>query len=564
MRLIAVICLATCIPSIKAFVPWRVNTTNLDPSTFYAVETPSRTAIRRHELRIYKAEAKFKSRASNKVTINRRKLLYSLPFARRDSDKTSGPISLSSDPDDISYWVDVEFGSSKKSFRMVIDTGSADTWIPSSNCNSKSCLAHRTFGSADSSTLDLTGNESFSIKYASGNVEGTIVKDTLALGSIILRNVGFGLATTVSDDFTTFPVDGILGLGFPSASAQKIPTFLDNLVSQNIISRRLFGVYLHRTSDGEKRGSVIFGMVDDARIDGGTRALNYHDLNKTSGLWSIHMDDVVMDSESANFGGRNVIIDTGTALILIPPADALKLHQYIPETKSNGETFYIPCDTKTRLEFQFGNIKYEISSKDYIGNKVDAEGKFCLSLIVGRSVLRDGAWLIGDVFLRNVYSVFDMDNLRIGFGIPAVNPDSAGTSTTSPLVAPPSTLTSAPSNDAIPTSSTVSSESSSSSWFSAFSTLIFSHPEFDISSSSSIYTHTSSLVTLPSEPTQTSIFGEINTSNTAFTNIPEAVNTTSASTPTTSSSAASLRCHTVQFDQFWVAFFPLVISLFSA
>ncbi|KAK6517255.1 hypothetical protein TWF281_003917 [Arthrobotrys megalospora] len=347
---------------------------------------------------------------------------------------------------------------------MVVDTGSADTWIPSSECKSKSCLAHQTFGPQDSTTLSVTSDKTFSIAYASGNVEGSIAKDSLTFGSITLDEMEFGLAHMVSDDFTTFPVDGILGLGFPSASILKVPTFLENLISRNIISKHVFGAYLHRTADNKNGGTITFGGIDNARIDGGIDALKYYDVNTTTALWSIQLSDVVLDGQNVNFeGGRTAIIDTGTALILIPPADALKLHQFIPGTKSNGETFYIPCDTNISLQFQFRNDKYQISSKDYVGDPIDAKQELCLSLIVGRSVVRDGAWLIGDVFLRNVYSVFDMENGKIGFGLPLPSvrapPTSTAASPSSPLGTP---LDSTSMSSPITTSTTYDSSTLSS------------------------------------------------------------------------------------------------------
>ncbi|KAK6339100.1 hypothetical protein TWF696_009885 [Orbilia brochopaga] len=445
--LCSILCFAIHLGQINAFVPWRPDISHLDPATLHDIQPPS-VSVRRHESRISNAEAKFKRRASHSPSSNIRPgTQLAGPLSRRQ-DKTTGRIPLSSDPNDISYWIDLQVGSSKKSFRMVLDTGSADTWIPSSACTSQSCLAHRTHGPADSSTLEFTGNETFSLKYASGNVEGTVVKDSFKFGSVTLDDVEFGLATTVSDDFTGFPVDGILGLGFPSASVQKVPTFLDNLISHQIIARRVFGVYLHRTGDNTANGSVIFGGVDNVRIEGGSTALKYYGLNRTSDLWSIRMDDVLVDGKNVGFdGGRNVVIDTGTALILIPPDDALKIHQSIAGTQSNGQTFYIPCNTNVSLELVFGGDKYAISSKDYVGDVVNATSNLCLSLIVGKSVVRDGAWLIGDVFLRNVYSVFDMDEHRIGFGkvAAAPNPDPTGTSTraspqTSPLPSSSSTV----------------------------------------------------------------------------------------------------------------------------
>lgn len=74
----------------------------------------------------------------------------------------------------------------------------------------------------------------------------------------------------------------------------------------------MFGVYLHRSSDGRKHGSVLFGAVDGARVDGGLDALTYHSLTPNSGLWSIQLEDMILDGEEVGLeGGRKAVVDTG-------------------------------------------------------------------------------------------------------------------------------------------------------------------------------------------------------------------------------------------------------------
>ena len=50
-----------------------------------------------------------------------------------------------------------------------------------------------------------------------------------------------------------------------------------------------------------------------------------------------------------------------------------------------------------------------------IVGSVDRSGELCVGGIVGSSGVPDNAWIVGDVFMRNVYTVFDEANSRVGF-----------------------------------------------------------------------------------------------------------------------------------------------------
>jgi hypothetical protein len=279
----------------------------------------------------------------------------------------------------------------------------------------------------------------------------------------------FGLAQTVSDDFLSYPMDGIMALGRPetitaSSTGVNSPSLMDVLVSQKVISSKFFGLALWRDADGgNNNGEINFGAPDTSRYDGD---LNYVSaIRNANGFWEIPVADAGVDGKSAGLTGRSAIIDSGTSFILMPQGDATKLHALIPGSSQSGETFTVPCDATNKVQLTFGGTTYDINTKDYIGNALG--GGACSSNIVGRQVFGATQWLVGDVFLKNVYAGFDYDGQRLGFGVKNGAAGASSTPTTSTpasttqsrLDPSPSTISS-PSTTLIPTSAPITSTNS--------------------------------------------------------------------------------------------------------
>jgi len=125
------------------------------------------------------------------------------------------------------------------------------------------------------------------------------------------------------------------------------------------------------------------------------------------------VDDAGVDDRGCKFTGKTAIIDTGTSFVLMPPDDAKKLLTQIPKAEPSGETFQIPCATTAAIQFTFSGVTYNVSAKDYLGKTVDG-GNMCASNIIGRQTFGANQWLMGDAFLKNVYTVFDFTQNRIG------------------------------------------------------------------------------------------------------------------------------------------------------
>ncbi len=280
----------------------------------------------------------------------------------------------------------------------------------------------------------------FAVAYGTGSVSGLDGSDQVTLLSHTFP-LTFGLANNVSKDFANFPMDGICGMGrlndvTSNPTGVGAPTLMDALATAGVVSAKQFGIRLSRNSDGLNNGEVNFGGPDESAYQG---SLNYiTTVNNTNGFWEIPLQSAGVDGKAAPIQSKvTALIDSGTSYILIPLSDAVALHASIPQSnQTDGETFTVPCSTTLPITLMFGGSPYNISPKDWVGASV-GNGQ-CHSNIIGLQTFGPSQWLVGDVFLKNVYTLFDYDGSRIGFGylqgsaVPNTTIPTNGTQTAAP------------------------------------------------------------------------------------------------------------------------------------
>jgi hypothetical protein len=229
-------------------------------------------------------------------------------------------------------------------------------------------------------------------------------------------------------------MDGILGIGRGTTTTTGInsPSLLSILSSASLIQSQIYGIHIPRSSTNLLDGELTIGTLNPSRFTG---AINYMPcLANPAGFWEIPLTDATVDGKNLAFTAKSAIIDTGTSYMLIPPLDAAAIHALIPGSTQHGETFYVPCDTIATISLVFNNTKYQISTMDWRGGKVQDQGGLCRSNIVGRQTFGEGQWLVGDVFLKGVYTVFDAgeEGGRVGFGVLHQEEASSAAASTTP------------------------------------------------------------------------------------------------------------------------------------
>ncbi|KAG9286311.1 hypothetical protein G9A89_014298 [Geosiphon pyriformis] len=315
---------------------------------------------------------------------------------------------------DIGYYGKVKIGG--QTFDVLLDTASADFWVPSTKCKSldNSCENRRKFFPQKSKTFKRVKG-SFSVRYGVGSVKGKLGVDTFEISGMKAYKQRFGLST-FEKNFSKVKYDGILGLAFDKLSRQKAATPyrtpFSTLVAQHQFREPIFSFSLTRAKDGAGNGELLFGDVPYKNLKSNIIEIP---ISSDNGLWEINIDGTFVDTQLIKFNNRTTIIDTGSTLMLLPPDDAFAIHDLIPgAVMDNAGNFFVPCNTTTIVSLVFNGVKFNINPKDLARDYIKSLD-LCLSGIAGEKLGSGTQWILGDVFLKNVISIFNIKNKTVGF-----------------------------------------------------------------------------------------------------------------------------------------------------
>ena len=113
------------------------------------------------------------------------------------------------------------------------------------------------------------------------------------------------------------------------------------------------------------------------------------------------------------------MLDTGTSILAGPTAEVKRIAQMVgakpfPLQKSE---YTVPCKDVAKLpniDVTIGGRVFELTPDDYV---IKDENVICLFGMTGIDIPapRGPLWIMGDIFIRKFYTVFDYGNQRLGF-----------------------------------------------------------------------------------------------------------------------------------------------------
>jgi len=330
---------------------------------------------------------------------------------------------------DTSYFAQVSVGTPSQTFDVVLDTGSSDLWFASTNCIG--CVqAGAEFNPQKSSTIQV-GNERVTMNYGSGTAVGTIARDTVTMGPFTVNPQVLVTVDQASQGLIDGALVGIMGLAFPGIANTQSTPFWQGVLNQNALTNPEFSFFITRfindqNAQTEEFGGVLtLGGTNSTLFQGNIDFQSFSLGDNGGGFWLQTVSGVSVGGNNVNIGPLNTAaIDTGTTLIGAPTAAVNAIWRAVPNsaalTGNMTGFFSFPCNTQLTIALSFGGPSWPISMADLNLGTVSA-GQ-CLGGIfdlgAGTNVKPqpgEPSWIVGDTFLKNVYSVFRANPPAVGF-----------------------------------------------------------------------------------------------------------------------------------------------------
>ncbi|KAJ1023443.1 hypothetical protein NDA16_003060 [Ustilago loliicola] len=339
------------------------------------------------------------------------------------------------------YFAQLSVGTPAQNFNVVLDTGSSDFWLVNSDYGvAQNCASDLNKYNAGASSSNIGSSTPFTITYGTGAVRGTLAADRVSLAGYTVDNLTFAEASAVASDTVEYPTSGIMGMGFQSLSTSGATPFWQVLEKQGVLSTNVFTFQLARNIDNinpndpnindvESQGGVFtLGQIDSNQYNGDityTSIPNNLQNQQGLGYWTIPMGGITVNGNSANISNNPLAaIDTGTTLIGGPASAIRAFYSQISGSRSASTVgmpgyYLFPCSSNLNIQFTFGGKSWSMNSQDFnLGSYPYTNSQTCLGALfeidLGSTQYGVPQWIVGDSFLKNVFSVFDGTG-RVGF-----------------------------------------------------------------------------------------------------------------------------------------------------
>lgn len=331
-----------------------------------------------------------------------------------DGDRV-GEVPAEDVQNDSMYLAQIAIGTPPQTVNLDFDTGSADLWVWStelpSDIQAEGKKEHHIFDPKKSSTFKPSPGSTWKIGYGDGSsASGTVGTDTVEL------------ADRMSAQFVQGAGDGLLGLAFGSINTVQptpVKTLVENMIAQDDIPRSaaLFTAKLASWRDAaDDESFYTFGFIDEATVKASGQEIHYAPVDSSQGFWMFDSPSATVNGRTLKRAGNRAIADTGTTLALVDDDTCAAIYDAIPGARYDSQLqgYIYPANTAAAnlpaVSFAVGGKQFAVRKEDL--GFAEARPGYVYGGIQSRGDL--GFDILGDTFLKGIYAIFDVGNMRFG------------------------------------------------------------------------------------------------------------------------------------------------------
>ncbi|KAH7721769.1 CRE-ASP-1 protein [Aphelenchoides avenae] len=344
--------------------------------------------------------------------------------------KTGSPLK-DQNLEDNYYTVDILVGTPGQAFTVAIGTNFSSLVLQSKKC--VVCAAPHLGTNYTARLFDETKSSTFkSGPQWSNNLdhenEGKMGYDTVNIASLQVSVQEFALAEQDyidlyprQEDLGDYPVDGILGLSWPSGAIDGATPFFQKVAKQ--LDAPVFSIFLGPYVDYKQNkldGQITFGgrNQENCVADG----YRYFPVT-VDGTWIVELNGFQIGSKVSKMK-HQALFDTQQSKMRTPGWEFDRIVaasgaefdydslSYVVDCKK------IPTLPKIRVSLGSTNMNYfEVSPEQYIVKNYGGYGKCVLDVEEQANGGWEPNWVFGGPFLRSYCQAYDFGQKRIGLSL---------------------------------------------------------------------------------------------------------------------------------------------------
>jgi len=331
-------------------------------------------------------------------------------------------------------------------FTMLIDISNPSTWVPSKDCSN--CYhSNKAESSYDCTSNPLTcfqnkTEDPTEIKYHLNSVVSYRGYDNISfqgVGNTNSFNQTLYFATQISENLYNINADGVFGLGLDSGN--RSVSIVNTLYQLGWIKKPVFSLYLtDDISDIDTKSRIVFGGHDPKYLKKGEEFQMVPVALPDS--WSVALKGASIAGKDLGMSPVIANLSNNFPYIGMPTEDFKGIMDKMAESNISCKMFdkfvtpLCKCNDENLLKFPNlvleleNNVKLNITQEDYLAylydlrNNHDEYGPKSYNCIVKLQDITPAnrinftrSWVFGGIVMNKYYTLFDQENMMIGFGV---------------------------------------------------------------------------------------------------------------------------------------------------